>query len=151
MRILAVDYGQRRIGLAVTDPSGVIACPLKVVDRKNAGWKDDFRRTIDELGVRIVVVGLPKNMDGTLGSQAKYCQEFGSEVERTWPGSVEVVYCDERLTTSAAASALREGGKKNHQTKDRLDAVAASLILQTYLAQRQNMGEAADAKAKGLP
>jgi putative Holliday junction resolvase len=135
MRILAVDYGQRRVGIAVTDPTGVIATPLKVIDRKAGSWYPELLQLFQDLGVGVVVVGLPRNMDGTLGRQAQYCQEFAETLGKDTTLKIELV--DERLTTAAAASALRESGNKNHQTKTRLDAVAASLILQTYLGQQQ--------------
>lgn len=135
MRILAVDYGQRRVGIAVTDPTGVIATPLKVIDRKAGSWYPELLQLFQEMSVSVVVVGLPRNMDGTLGRQAQYCQEFAETLRKETALKIELV--DERLTTAAAASALRESGNKNHQTKTRLDAVAASLILQTYLGQQQ--------------
>jgi putative holliday junction resolvase len=135
MRILAIDYGQRRVGIATTDPTGVIASPLKVIDRKAGSWYPELLELFRELAVTTVVVGLPRNMDGTLGRQAQYCQEFAETLKKDTTLKVELV--DERLTTAAAASALRESGNRNHQTKARLDAVAASLILQTYLGQQR--------------
>ncbi|CAN0402397.1 unnamed protein product [Phaeothamnion confervicola] len=138
MRIMAIDLGDRRVGLALSDPGGIIAAPLRVLDRKEAGWRELLRTVIEENSVAEIVVGLPKNMDGTVGVQGHRCEKFAHELETST--GLKVHLLDERLTSVAASAALREGGKKSKNTKTTLDAVAASLILQMFLERRRNGG-----------
>jgi putative Holliday junction resolvase len=139
MRIMAIDLGDRRVGLAMSDPGGIIAAPLRVLDRKEAGWRELLRTVIGENSVAEIVVGLPKNMDGTIGIQGHRCEKFARELHATT--GLKVHLLDERLTSVAASAALREGGKKSKNTKKTLDAVAASLILQMFLERRRNGGD----------
>ena len=140
MRILAIDLGDRRVGLALSDPNGIIAAPLKVLDRKAGGWREELRRVIAEQQVGEIVVGLPKNMDGSIGIQGQRCQRFAQELEEQTALVVHLL--DERLTSVAASAALRESGKRCRNTKTTLDAVAASLILQVFLQRRGGSSEA---------
>lgn len=131
-RILALDVGERRIGVAVSDPSGVIAQPAEVIERK--GWEADLERIaalVHTTGARRVVVGFPLTMAGAEGRQAERVGRFVSRLRRVL--DVEVVTADERLTTAAAERSLLEGDVSRRRRREVRDAVAAALLLQLYL------------------
>ena len=138
MRALGVDFGTRRIGLAVSDPTGTIASPLETVTRR-AGKRPPLKR-LAEIGrshdVEHVVVGLPLGLDG---EETEWCEE----VRRMGDGLAERLdvpasYVDERMTSVRAERALREVGlkKSDRRQKERVDAAAAQLILQSWLDTR---------------
>ncbi len=137
-RILCLDVGDVRIGVAVSDPSRAIASPVEVIRR--VGWGPDCRR-IKELCVRYetdeVLSGLPLNMDGSEGFQAKKVREFCAQVEKQ---GLKVFFQDERLTTVTAEDALIEYGMSRKDRKDHVDKVAAAVILQQWLDE-QKKGE----------
>jgi putative Holliday junction resolvase len=131
MRILGIDYGDRRIGLAVSDPSGVIARGLPTL--KNEGEAQvlaAIRQVVDELEVAEIVVGLPRNMDDSLGPQAQKTMRFADQLKVL---GKEVHYVDERLTTAQAERAMTEAGLSRMQQHRRVDRVAAQFILQIHL------------------
>lgn len=136
MRILSVDYGLARIGLALSDPTGFLAQGLSVLKRKSdeiaVGQIADLVR---EREVERVVVGLPLNMNGSTGERALQCQAF-AELLRNQVG-VEVVMYDERLTTVAAERILIEADMRRKNRKQVIDAVAATILLQSYLDSLQ--------------
>ncbi|OFW79040.1 MAG: Holliday junction DNA helicase RuvA [Alicyclobacillus sp. RIFOXYA1_FULL_53_8] len=136
MRILSVDYGLARIGLALSDPTGFLAQGLSVLKRKSdeiaVGQIADLVR---EREVDRVVVGLPLNMNGSTGERALQCQAF-AELLRNQVG-VEVVMYDERLTTVAAERILIEADMRRKNRKQVIDAVAATILLQSYLDSLQ--------------
>lgn len=130
MRVLGLDIGDVRIGVAISDPLGVIASPLTIIKRA------DDRAAIEEIvslirqhGVGRVIAGLPLNMDGTPGEQAEKTQSFVKALSRYTGGPVE--YRDERLSTVSARKLVRGVRKTGRDT--RYDAAAAALILQSYL------------------
>ena len=131
MRVLAVDYGLSRVGLAISDPSGLISQPLKVVPTEDA--LDEIVRIVKEREVGKVVVGLPLNMDGTEGEMALLAREFAAKIKET---GVDVELFDERLSTYEAECLLKSTGLNWKKRKKKLDAVAASLILKAYLEKR---------------
>ncbi|MFQ5341883.1 MAG: Holliday junction resolvase RuvX [Anaerolineae bacterium] len=131
-RIMALDVGERRIGVAVSDPLGVIARTLTVVQRK----ADDtaiarIKSLLDEQDVGRLVVGHPRLLSGEVGSQARAVEEFARELEAATEVAIEM--WDERLSTVTAARVLTEQGESTRQQKTRIDAVAAAVILQDYL------------------
>ena len=130
-RILCLDVGDARIGVAVSDPERIIATPGEVIHR--VGWGPDCRR-IKELCDRYetdeVLSGLPLNMDGTEGFQAEKVRAFCAQVEKR---GLKVFYQDERLTTVTAEEALRTGGLDGRERRQRVDKIAAALILQEWL------------------
>ena len=135
MRILGLDYGSRTVGVAVSDPLGITAQPVAIVRRKE---ENKLRRTlarIEELAgeyqAELFVLGLPKNMNSTLGERAEKSLEFGRMLERRT--GLPVVMWDERLTTVAANRAMIEGGVRREERGQHVDALAAALILQGYL------------------
>ncbi|HYM50167.1 MAG TPA: Holliday junction resolvase RuvX [Candidatus Limnocylindrales bacterium] len=132
MRILAIDPGSVRLGLSLSDPSGVIAQPLKVLRRRSP--QEDLaalKKLVDEYRVERIVVGLPRLMNGTLDVAARDAQAFGAQVERAT--GTPVAYWDERLTTVAAERHLIAQGARRHKRRSSVDEVAATLLLQGYL------------------
>jgi len=138
-RTLALDLGERRIGVAVSDPQGVIAQPLLVIERR--GGAADLGRIgaiVSAQAVARVVVGYPLTLAGQAGTQARRVDRFIEQLRRAL--AVEVVAADERLTTAAAERSLLEGGVRRGRRRQVRDAVAAALILQGYLDRRRAGG-----------
>lgn len=132
MVILALDVGEARIGVALSDPSATLATPRGVIRRhSNAQALAAVARLVAETAAELVVVGLPLSLDGGLYEQARRVQRFGERL-RSQVG-VPVVYQDERLSTVTAAEALRAAGVRPERIKERIDAAAAAVILQNYL------------------
>ncbi len=132
MIILSVDYGDKRTGLAVCDKLEMLASPVKVITT------DDREKLIDEIcavaaerSVERIVVGLPKNMDGSEGFRAKAVREFGGLLAEK--SGIEVVFQDERLTSVSAHNILNATDTRGAKRKAVVDAVSAVLILEDYL------------------
>lgn len=139
MRVLGIDPGTVRIGLALSDPTGVIAQPLSVLTRRSpAEDMAALGKLIADHEVERVVIGLPRMMDGRLDAAAAAAKEFGSELARVTSRPVE--YWDERLTTVAAERYLVAQGKRRRQRRADVDRMAAALLLQSYLDSRGNRG-----------
>lgn len=135
-RILCLDVGDKRIGLAVSDPLGMFATPHSVLER--VGWGPDIRRiraVMEEKGCDRVLCGLPRNMDGSEGFQSQKVMEFACQLEIN---GIPVTFCDERLSTVEAENALLESGMRREGRKTHVDMVAAAVILQRYLDKRSN-------------
>ncbi|MGI6145382.1 MAG: Holliday junction resolvase RuvX [Clostridia bacterium] len=135
MRILGLDIGEKRIGLAVSDELGITAQGLKTLNRTKL--EDDLHRLaelIREKEINKLVVGLPKNMNGTLGPQAERVKKFVDLLTKECP--CEVVYWDERLTTIAAQRTLLEADVSRKKRRNSVDRLAAVLILQGYLDKK---------------
>ena len=130
-RVIALDVGDVRIGVAVTDPTGTIAQPLEVYRR--VGYGPDCRY-VQELCRRfdttVVLLGLPLNMDGSAGGQADKVRAFAQQLEKK---GFTVTFWDERMTTVTAERALIEGGVHRADRKRLVDKTAAAVILQAYL------------------
>jgi len=140
--ILALDFGRARIGAAISDQLQLLAHPLETIP---AHEKALFRvdEIVREKEVDHVVVGLPKRMDGQMGTAATEVLEFVEKLRAILP--CPVVTWDERLTTAAAHRALRDAGKKTRHTRGYVDQVAAQMILQSYLDNRAvNVGGESD-------
>jgi putative Holliday junction resolvase len=132
MRILALDIGARRVGVAVSDPLGWTAQGLPTLARENDPQLiEAVRRITRELDVERVVIGLPRNMNGTVGPQAKKALAFAEALRAALQLPVET--WDERLTTVAAERSLAEGGLDGRKRRRSVDRVAAQLILQGFL------------------
>lgn len=129
-----MDFGRKRLGLALSDPTGIVAAPLPAIQRKGDGWWHELIQLIGQQQVSEVVVGLPRNMDGSFGPAAEICRQFAADLEQKT--SVKTVLLDERLTSKAASFTLREGGLSERQQRGKLDSVAASLLLQVHLQRR---------------
>ena len=134
MRVMAIDYGDARIGLAVSDPTGTLCGEAWTLEEWNV--ERAAARIVEEARKREVttlVLGLPKNMDGSEGPRAEKSRAFKALLEAA--GSPEVLLRDERRTTVDAHRILHESGKKMKKHRAVVDAVAASLILEGYLGE----------------
>lgn len=131
-RILAIDYGTKRVGLAVTDELKIIATSLGTVHAKDA--IEYLKKYTTENTVETFVVGLPKRMDGSASQSEKYIQAFINGLRKNFP-AIPVLRYDERFTSKIASQTLIDSGlkKKDRKNKELLDTVSAVLILQDYL------------------
>lgn len=130
MRILALDAGESRVGVAASDPLGKTAQPLETLTNDD-GIFTRIRELAESLDARLIVVGLPLLMDGSEGAQAETVREFALEVARET--GLEVTFIDERLTTKQAEAVFRGEKMGRDERRAASDRVAAALILQTYL------------------
>lgn len=134
-RILAIDYGQKRCGLAVTDPLKLIAHALETVPTANLdAYLADYLRREE---VETVVVGLPLQMDATPSDSTRYIEPFVKRFRKQYP-QIPVERVDERFTSKMAFQTMLDAGlkKKKRQDKGLVDALSATLILQTYMQKR---------------
>ena len=130
-RIVALDVGDRRIGIAVSDPLGYTAQPIETYTR--VGYGPDMRHILliaEQYATNRILCGLPLNMDGTQGFQVEKVREFAAKLEEK---GLVVFYHDERMTTMLAEGALIEGNMRREDRKKKVDMVAAVMILQSYL------------------
>lgn len=133
-RIVALDIGDVRIGVAVSDPTRTIAAPVEVITR--VGWGPDTRAVkavCDRYETTQVLSGLPLNMDGSEGFQAKKVRDLCAQLEKA---GLTVFFQDERLSTVAAEDALLEGNMSRAERKKTVDKVAAAVFLQEWLDSR---------------
>jgi putative holliday junction resolvase len=142
MRVLGIDPGARRIGLALSDPEGQFASPLPALLAR--GTEQTVQRLADEaarLAVERVVVGLPLRLDGTEGESARLARKLAERLGAAT--GLPIVLWDERFTSRAAERALAEAGARGARRKQAVDSVAAALLLQSYLdAERERDGRA---------
>jgi putative Holliday junction resolvase len=131
--ILALDFGRARIGVAISDELQLLAHPLETIPA-NERATSRVVELVRERNVEHVVTGIPKRMNGQIGTAATEALEFVEKLRAVLP--CPVVTWDERLTTVAAHRALRDAGKKTRQTRGYIDQVAAQMILQGYLDSR---------------
>lgn len=132
MRIMGIDYGDARTGVAISDLLCTLVGSAKVVPSRNTDKAiADIVKIAEENQVGEIVVGLPKNMDGTEGSRAQLCREFADRLRQAT--GLPVVMWDERRTTVEAHNILSQHNYHGKKRKDTVDAVAASLILEGYL------------------
>ncbi len=135
-RIMALDIGDRWIGVALSDPGGILATPLLIIDRTVR--KDDVNAILEIVHSRevgVVVVGLPRAMDGTIRQQAEKVQQFVRRLSEQ--SSVPIELRDERLSTVSAGRLMRDSAGKRSKRHARDDAAAAAIILQGYLDERR--------------
>ena len=139
MRIMGLDFGSKTVGVALSDSLLITAQGLEIIGRKE---ENKLRRTlarieelIQEYQVTEIVLGLPKNMNGTEGERVALTREFAEKLERRT--GLPVIFWDERLTTVAADKAMMEAGIRRERRKEYVDKIAASLILQGYLDSRR--------------
>ena len=138
MRIVSLDVGTKRIGVAVSDPMGMIAQPYTVIyvlHQKEKTWQK-LAELLQQLEAEFIIIGLPRNMNGSYGPKTEEIKAFATELQLYT--KLEIVFIDERLTTVIANKALLEGNVSRKNRKEAVDAMAAALILQTYLDQRKN-------------
>jgi putative holliday junction resolvase len=131
-RALGIDVGERRIGLAVSDPSGTVATPLRVLQVKTPDSAvREIIACVQEYQVDRLVVGLPMRLDGSIGPAAEKTGAFADRLKKATP--VPVVLWDERFSTVTAQQALIEGGTRRNKRKHVVDKLAAQILLQHYL------------------
>ena len=136
MRVMAVDYGDARTGVAISDATGMLAGFATVIhSRKAEQVLEELARLIREHSVDELVMGFPRNMDGTEGPRAELYRAFAARLEEKT--GMEVHLWDERRTTIEAHQILHAGGRKMKNHKKTVDAVAATLILEGYLARKR--------------
>ena len=135
MRVIGLDYGTKTVGVALSDALGITAQPVETITRKEENKLRKTYARIEEIisqnDVTKIVVGLPKNMNNTIGERAEACMEFANNLERRT--GLEVVMWDERLTTVAADRTMMEAGVRRENRKEYVDMLAAQFILQGYL------------------
>ena len=137
MILMGVDFGDARTGLAVCDKGEMLASPAGVI------WEKDFIQCQEKVAAaakehraELLVVGYPKNMNGTVGERAELCQKFGDGLKALT--GLPVVMWDERSTTVTAHNMMNEVNKRGKKRKEVIDAVAAAIILESYLNFRHN-------------
>ena len=136
MRILGIDYGDARVGVAVTDLLGLTAQGVKTI--KNTGIKfllSELDKIIKDYNPQKIVIGLPKNMDGTIGFRGEATYKFADNLKTIYDG--EIIFYDERLSTVGATRFLNETNTRGKKRKEVLDTVAASLILEGYMMSQR--------------
>ncbi len=137
VRVLALDPGARRIGVAISDPTGTLAQPLETIERsgpRSTAHLERVEALVREYGVERVVIGLPLHMNGQAGAEVEAARRLGAQVaERT---GLPVEYQDERWTTREAERTLRELGARGRRVQAQSDRVAAALLLRTWLDLR---------------
>ena len=136
MRALGLDIGKRRIGVAVSDPLGLIARPVETV--RNVSLNVDIERITQiarELEAELIVVGDPLHMSGDAGAMSNRAHKFGALLEEA--SGLPVEYCDERLTTVEAQRILQDSGVSPKKQREQIDEMAAAVILQSYLNTRK--------------
>ncbi len=145
MRLIGLDVGEARIGVAVSDPTGTLASAREVLARRpEALALQAIARLVEEEEAGAIIVGLPRSLSGELHGQAALVQEFADKLRQAV--QVPVEFWDERLSTVAAEREMRAAGTKRDRRKAMIDAVAAAIILQSYLDARraQTPGSALD-------
>ena len=139
MRIMAIDYGDAHTGVAISDPTGFMAGTTTTIhSRKAEVVLEELRKIVEQYKVEELVMGFPRNMDGTEGPRAQLYRDFAAQVEQT-TGLTPVLW-DERRTTIDAHRILFESGKNAKKRKKTVDAVAAALILEGYLTFKKVRG-----------
>ena len=131
-RKMGVDYGDKRIGIALSDALCIISSPFEVY--QNVGEEDalnHLNKLIKEYDVDAVAMGLPLNMDGTEGERAQIHRQFGEKLEKL--SNVKVHFIDERLTSAEAEDILISSGVRREKRKELIDKIAAQIILQNYI------------------
>ena len=135
MKIMGIDYGDARTGVAISDLlCSIVGSTTVVPSRNREKLMADLLRLIRENGVGEIVVGLPKNMDGTEGARAEFCRAFAEDLKEK--SGLPVAMWDERRTTVEAHNILSAHNYHGQKRKNTVDAVAASLILEGYLAYK---------------
>ena len=137
MRILGIDYGDARVGVAVSDPLGITAQAVRTIKNKSRkALLSELDGVIKEYAAEKIVIGLPKNMDGSEGFRTDETYKFADALKKIYGG--EIVFYDERLSSVGAKRYLNETSTFGKKRKDVLDTVAACIILEGYLASHNN-------------
>ncbi len=136
MRILGIDYGEKYIGLALSDKTCLIASPYKVIEKaSDTVYKPvmaELKQIIKDEDVGLIVLGLPKNLDNSEGVRCEFTRLFKEKLHRHFK-SMEIVLFDERFSTNSANMVMREMNFNINEKNDNIDMIASSFILQNYL------------------
>jgi putative Holliday junction resolvase len=136
--LIALDVGMKRIGVAVSDRLGISCRGITCLQRRDQGWPGQLTKLIHEYGSRGIVVGLPKNMDGTEGVQATDVRVAVTDLEKVT--ELGIVYQDERLSTWTAKERLFTQGLSEKKVREKLDQTAAAVILEDFLSSHPEIG-----------
>ena len=135
MRVLAIDHGTKRMGIALSDPSGIVATPLEYVPAEPfAGFLARLKELIREKEVSLILIGMPRNMDGSYGPAAAKVQEFVAVLKENI--AVPIRTWDERLTSAQANRFLLQADVRRKDRKEKVDKAAAAILLQSFLDSR---------------
>lgn len=138
---MALDLGEKRIGIALSDPTRTIASPHSILSRKSrAGDFAHYTHIIEEQQITLIVFGLPITLGGEEGQRAAWVRDYAADLGGRI--DIPITFWDESLTTVAATAALHAQGRRGRKAKERVDAIAATLILQSYLDA--HLGDAFD-------
>ncbi len=133
MRYLGLDLGTKSLGIAISDKTNTLATPLKVFNFKSEDYDyalEEVKKLINEYNITKVILGLPKNMDGSIGFAGNRSLHFKEMLEEN---NIEVILVDERLTTKSAEDIIHLNNEHVKDTKNKIDAIAASIILESFL------------------
>jgi putative Holliday junction resolvase len=137
MRVLAIDYGSQRIGLALSDPTGTLARPLPFLPAtKDTKLAQEIATLAAKEKAELLLLGLPRHMSGELGEAAVKVQAFAEHLRKATAIKLELI--DERLTTVQASRQLQESGKNARQQRGQIDSEAACVLLQAWLDTKQS-------------
>lgn len=137
MRIMALDIGDKRIGMAISDLMGWTAQPLYTVHRRGVEQDiEEILKNVREYSPSTIVAGLPKNMDGSEGFQSEKTLTFMNLLKEKLSPEIRIEYQDERLSTKSARQAMLQAGTKRKDKKNMVDTIAAVFILETYLMKQ---------------
>lgn len=137
MRILGIDYGEARTGLAVCDENETVATVIGTIhERDKVRLAEKITATCRQERIEKIVLGLPKNMDGTEGFRAEHTRKFAAMLQEQLP-ELPIEFYDERMTTMAASRFMMEGNTKGKKKKASIDALSAQIILQDYLERNR--------------
>jgi putative Holliday junction resolvase len=139
MRRLGIDLGASRIGIAISDELGMLAHPVETIPN-DSGFLSKLQKMVIEKGITAIVMGIPRNMDGSYGPAAEKAKLFLSQLKTEFPG-VQLIPWDERLTTMEAQRLLHAAGRDVKKSRPVIDQVAAQVILQSYLDSVALAGE----------
>jgi putative Holliday junction resolvase len=135
MRILGLDHGTKRVGVAVSDELHMIALPLEyIAPEPFADFLARLKEILREKEIELILIGMPRNMDGSYGPAALKVQEFAAALKDAV--AVPLKLWDERLTTTQAQKFLIQGGMRRDKRKEKVDQTAAAILLQSYLDSR---------------
>jgi len=135
--LVSLDIGSRRIGIAVSDSLGLVCHGVKLIHRRQTGWRRQVLDIAHEYGCKGIIIGLARNMDGSEGVQAADCRAAASQLQEITDLPVE--FSDERLSSWAAKERLREQGLRQEKIAGLIDQTAAAIILEGYLAEHPGL------------
>lgn len=139
MRYLGLDLGQKTLGIAISDELGLIANPYRLIRFDLCNYEaliPELKSIVEEFKISKIVLGLPKNMNNTIGPRGEETINFASKLEDVL--NVEIIMQDERLSTVEATNYLIEGNMSRKKRKDKVDSLAATIILQSYLDRKKD-------------